>query len=326
MAERKSLIPWFQENYKDYIKNWIDKELEKANVYLNGEIEHIKESDTSLVLRVPTNEDNYYFKAVGPGSKYEVSLSRLLHMENPKKTVEVLGINETEGWQLMKELKGQTLRTLKDKKVWQKAISEYAEFQISQIGNVEKFLQIGVPNRRISILKEEINQNIVQMCETGLSKEETKSVMALLPTLMDMCDEMESIIPASIEHGDLHTNNIMVVENNVVFFDWGDASVSHPFFSTRIFWNTLYDLISLESEWLEMVEEFRPYYLEPWTKIAPMKEIDRALRISDELACVYRALGWHLYITPYREDKADSYNKPAQWLQVLLEHRALLGK
>lgn len=325
MSEIKAVIPWSEKNYYDKVNGWIGEELNKVNLNTKGDIEHVKETDLTLLLRVPTDKEDYYFKAVGAASKFEAAFSQELYRKCPGKTVDVLGIHETEGWLLMKDLYGDALRMRKDKKLWQRAISEYAELQVSQIGNVDKFLQIGVPDRRMPTLKEEINQHLEEMCLTGLAKEETNQILSLLPILLEMCDEMDSI-PASIEHGDLHTNNIQIVENNLVFFDWGDASISHPFFSTRIFWHALDDLISSEAEWLGIVEEFRPHYLEPWTKFGAMKEIDNILRISDELACVQRALSWHLYITPNRKDKLDSYNKPSQWLRLLLEHRALVGK
>lgn len=325
MEEIKGVIPWSQKNYYDKIIVWIGEELKNANLHVKGDVEHLKETDLTLLLRMPTNEDDYYFKAVGAASKFEAALSQELYRDSPGRTVNVLGIHETEGWLLMKDLYGEPLRMQKDKKLWQRAISEYAELQVSEIGSVDKFLQMGVPDRRIPNLKEEINHHLEEMCLTGLSKEETNQVLSLLPALMEMSDEMDSI-PASIEHGDLHTNNIRIVEDNLVFFDWGDASISHPFFSTRVFWHALDDLTSSEAEWLGIVEEFRSYYLEPWTKFGSMKEIDNILRISDELACVQRALSWHLYITPNRKDKLVSYKKPSQWLRLLLEHRALVRK
>jgi hypothetical protein len=123
---------------------------------------------------------------------------------------------------------------------------------------------------------------------------------------------------------DLHSGNIQYIDTQPVFFDWGDAAISHPFFSTWIFWHAMDELLESESEWLDTVNEFRPYYLEPWTQFAPMHELERTLRISDQLACVYRALDWHLYITPHRKNKVDSQKKPAQWLKVFLEHRELI--
>ncbi|RDI40953.1 phosphotransferase [Falsibacillus pallidus] len=326
MADRKVQIPWHQDSYYEGVEQWIRQELKGADLELKGKLEPVKDTDVTLVLRIPTYEEDYYFKAGTFASKHEAVLSSELQKRYPRKTVDVLSANEPENWLLMKDLKGESLRTLKDKKLWQKAISEYAELQMAEMKSVDRLMQVGVPDRRMPVLKEEIHQSLEEMCKTGLSRNETKQVMSLLPILLEMCDELDSIIPPSIEHGDLHTNNIRLVGDRLVFFDWGDASISHPFFSTRVFWHALDDLISDDSEWLGMVEEFRPHYLEPWTKLAPMKDLDRALRISDELACVQRALSWHLYITPNRKNQAESYNKPSQWLRLLLEHRVLVGK
>ncbi|WP_010095488.1 phosphotransferase [Ornithinibacillus scapharcae] len=326
MPQHKFSVDWIQDSYLRNVESWVHEELGKAGLLIKRKIERIKVNDMSIVLRIPTNDGDVYFKVGNHASKHEAILSRELTITSPGKTAEVYAINETEGWLLMKDIKGQSLRTLKDRKTWQKALAEFAELQIKESYNVDRLLEIGVPDRRGHNLKKEIRQSLEEMCATGLSKEETSQVMALLPTLLDMCDDIAAIIPASIEHGDLHSDNIRLIDNKFVFYDWGDASISNPFFSTRVIWHALDELITSESEWLEMVEEFRPYYLEPWTKIASMKELDRALRISDELACVQRALSWHLYITPNRLDKKDSYHKPSQWLRLLLEHRLLVGK
>jgi len=51
--------------------------------------------------------------------------------------------------------------------------------------------------------------------------------------------------------------------------------------------------------------------------------LKRQLLLAEQVGCVYRALSWHLYITPYRTNKEESFNKPAQWLKLLLDHRRL---
>jgi hypothetical protein len=140
--------------------------------------------------------------------------------------------------------------------------------------------------------------------------------------LMEMCDLMEGLIPPSLDHGDLHTANIYDRDGRSVFIDWGDASITHPFFSTRIFWNSLYELIEDDAEWLDMTNEFRPYYLEPWTAFGKMEELEKLLKVSDQLGCLHRGIGWHLYTLPY-QDLLEFKKRPAQWLQVLLEYRSL---
>lgn len=307
-------------------EKWFLTVAERVGYKINGHIEKVKESDFCLIVRIPTMNGDLFLKENGSATKHEASLSKYLDGTLQGKTARIVASNESEGWFLMKYIKGQPLRNLKDKQLWQRAIQEYAELQVAQMDHVESLISMGVPDRRIPILKQEIEQHLLEMCGTGLSEEETKKVMSLQPEFLEMCDYLGSILSASIEHGDLHSNNIRLVNENIVFFDWGDASVSHPFFSTRIFWHALDNLVKEETDWLGVVEEFRPYYLEPWTKFASMNELDRALRVSDELACVQRALSWHLYLTPYCKNKTEFAARPAQWLRLLMEHRSLVGK
>ncbi|MEN2766932.1 aminoglycoside phosphotransferase family protein [Ornithinibacillus xuwenensis] len=307
-------------------KEWIVDEIEKSGRKINGHMEQIKTSDFCHIQKVPTSDGDLYFKATNAAASHEGALSAYLGRRYPGKTVNVMARDHSKGWFLMEDIGGEALRNIKDKQLWKRALQEYAELQVSELNHVEELLGIGVPDRRMSVLKEEIKQHLADMCKTGLSKAETEKVIELLPELVEMCDALDAILPASIEHGDLHTNNIRLVKDRIVFFDWGDASVSHPFFSTRIFWHALDDLIADESMWLGIVNDFRPYYLEPWTIYASMRELEKALQISDQLACVQRALSWHVYLTPSREHKAESYNRPSQWLQLLLEHRNLVGK
>ncbi|MDR4888588.1 aminoglycoside phosphotransferase family protein [Fredinandcohnia sp. QZ13] len=311
---------------KGHSEKWLHTVIKDAGYESTGSVDPVKDTDFCLVLRIPTKRGDLFYKENGLSTRHEAIVSKHLDLRLQGKTARLVALNESECWFLMEDLKGKPLRNIKDKQLWQRAIQEYAELQISQMEEVESLIKMGVPDRRMPILKQEIEQYLKEMCGTGLTEDETKKVMALQPELLSMCDQIDSILPASIEHGDLHSNNIRIIDDNIVFFDWGDASVSHPFFSTRIFWHALDELIHDESEWLAMVNEFRPFYLEPWTKFATITDLDNALRISDELACVQRALSWHLYLTPHSKNKSESYDRPAQWLRLFLGHRTLVGK
>lgn len=321
----KKQAPWFSSGWFNTIEHWIKKSAEGAGIKINGEIEKIKITDLSAVLLIPAEEGSLYFKAVIPQAAYEAELSKHLNKLFKGKSADIIDINEKEGWLLMRDIKGHPLRELRDKALWQRAINEYAKLQVQEVENTDMLISMGVPDRRLHKLRDEIDKNLEAMCATGLNEEETSKILALKPELLRMCEDMEGIVPTSIEHGDLHSNNIRLSEEEIVFFDWGDAAVAHPFFSTRIFWNSIDELITSEDEWLDMVNEFKPYYLEPWRKFAPMEDLEKLLLISDQLACVYRALSWYLYINLNREKLQESYIKPSQWLQLLLEHREIIG-
>ncbi|KAA0549987.1 phosphotransferase [Bacillus sp. BGMRC 2118] len=314
---------WFQCNYYAKTYHWIQTELEKKGYVITGGIEQVKATDFSLVQLIPTNKGNVYFKAVSQSAQYEPEISQYLDEGHPGKTTSILSIHPQNAWLLMDDIGGTPLRSIKDQEIWEKAICEFAKFQITEVNNVQKLVELGVPKRDLALLKEQIASHLEGMCDTGLGADDKEKVMSIKQELMNMCDELAHILPLqSIDHGDLHSANIQVVDGTAVFLDWGDAIVTHPFFSTRVFWNSLYELTEndTDEEWKELVAYFRSIYLEVWSSFAPKKTLERALAISDQLGCIQRALSYYLYFTPFAEDQSE-FNKPSQWLLALLEER-----
>ncbi|WNB93352.1 hypothetical protein [Bacillus sp. NEB1478] len=61
-----------------------------------------------------------------------------------------------------------------------------------------------------------------------------------------------------------------------------------------------------------MTNEFRTYYLEPWTAFGKMEELEKLLKVSGQLGCLHRGIGWHLYTLPF-QDFPEFKKRPAQW-------------
>jgi Phosphotransferase enzyme family len=313
--------PWFKETYISKVEIWIKKVLTEERLELAGCLQEVKKTDFSLVHLVPTNAGNLYFKGTRASTHHEAAVSHYFNHNYPGKSTGIVRFEETEGWLLMNELGGVPIRQLKDKKVWQKAITEYADLQVSEIAHIDRLKKLSIPERPLSMLKEDIINHLEGMCDTGLSAVEKEIVMSLQPELLKMCDELEELLPVhTIDHGDLHSANIQYDGDKIVFLDWGDSSITHPFFSTRVFWNSLFELVDNDLEWLKMIDEFRPHYLQPWTAFAPIEKLERALKISDQLGCVHRAVSWYSYLNPSVADQSE-FKKPSQWLQALLEER-----
>jgi hypothetical protein len=302
---------------------WIKETMSKNNLDLIDLSEQVKAGELSLVQKIQTKQGNFFFKQSSGTSQFEGKLAQLLYTNFPNKTVEVIAAHPTEPWYIMNHLKGTPLRQINNKKIWQKSLQEYAEFQVQLANQVKSLFETGIPNRQMNVLKNEIETHLNAMCLTGLNKEEMAKILGMKSKIINLCDRLDGVVPSSLDHGDLHSANIQWVNNQAVFFDWGDAAVSHPFFSARIFWNSLYGLIESDSLWNGMVKEFRPYYLEPWTAFAPVSELEDLLKLTDQLACVYRAIGWHHYINPYLINKDETKQRPAQWLQLFLEQQEL---
>lgn len=317
----KEQAEWYSTAWYNDVHNWIAEKTAENRLRIVGPISEIKATDLSVVLKVPTDQGDAYFKATTGAASHEAKLSQYLFHLLEQQVSSIIAIDERNHWLLMRDIGGRRLRGLRDEMTWKRAIEDYASIQLLMVDHVDALISIGVPDRRLPVLRKDIEQHLAGMCATGLNSEETVTVMALQPELMRMCEQMDGIIPPSIDHGDLHSANIHIGDEGMVFFDWGDATVTHPFFSTAVFWNALEELVDSESEWPQMVQRFKPYYLTAWSKYATREELTRISAILDQLACVYRALSWHLYINPTRKDNKKTYQRPAEWLQILLEQR-----
>jgi len=312
---------WENEVYKKEMIRWASSVIAEEVTF-----QEVKNTDMSIVIKGTSDTGTVYLKSVNDAARFEAGLTAFIAQEFTGRTVELLAIEGQEKWMLMKELPGKSLREVPIMDAYTSCISSYADFQKETIPKTDQLLSLGVNDRRLPVLKQEIDKHLEAMCGTGLNEEETAKILALKPVLLLACDEMADVLPDALDHGDLHTGNVFVEEETYRFFDWGDASVTHPFLSVRVFWNSLFELLEEDTDenWMKKIAEFRPVYLDRWKDYAPADVLDRQLYLAEQVGCVYRALSWHVHITPYRLDKEDSYNKPAQWLQLLLDHRSYL--
>jgi len=73
----------------------------------------------------------------------------------------------------------------------------------------------------------------------------------IAPAFAQRCAALAGSVPETIEHSDLHLANVYAKGGRILFVDWGDTAVAHPFFS----------LARADDEWDDRA---RAAYLEPW--------------------------------------------------------------
>lgn len=313
-------IPWRDTSYREQFECWLDGHVPGATWRV------VKDTDLTYLVYGESGANRYYAKAVTAISGGEAELSVRLADRHPGLVPEVIAIDVARNWLLMRDIGGAALREHPEHSRYEAAMRQYAKLQREEADYVEMFLAYGIPDRRPVRLKEEIRTYLPELC-TGLDQRKAESVLSLQDELLTMCDELATGVPMSLEHGDLHGGNIFWREqaDDLCILDWGDATVTHPFFSVRVFWNALYDLLPEDDEvaWYEQIHKMRTVYLGEWEGVAPRDVLERHLLIAEELGCVYRALSWHVYVTNYRHNLSESSDKPAQWLNLLLEYRDL---
>ncbi|HEX8034591.1 MAG TPA: phosphotransferase [Ktedonobacterales bacterium] len=121
-------------------------------------------------------------------------------------------------------------------------------------------------------------------------------------------------VPLSLEHGDFWANNVAVTPDGYLFFDWSDASISHPFFSLAGF---LRDLVPLFPNVANLHMRLINAYLEPWTCYAPMETLQTAFALARVLAQLHFAITYQRDILPQIEARWEMERMVPYYLATL---------
>jgi len=284
---------------------WIQSETKRQSINITGEIEQPHIYPWSTVLRVPTNEGMLFFKATASETVYESALTQKLAGWYPHYIPELVAVDIARGWMLMRD-GGEPLRAFirptQDVKPWEPVIIRYAELQIGLAEHVDEILALGIPDHRLTalpalytqLLADEPGLMIGQ--EKGLTSAEFQQLKDLTPRFNQICTDLAAFgIPESINHGDFHDGNVLLKNGRITFFDWGDASVTHPFVSLRTFFVSMEIALKLDDyvpptpEMIALLNR----YLETFERFADKERLPAAYNLSRPAASIVKALAWH---------------------------------
>ena len=79
-------------------------------------------------------------------------------------------------------------------------------------------------------------------------------------------------------------------------FDWGDASLTHPFLSLGVLLRAAAARAGLAAN-DPAILRLRSTYLEPWSALLPRPAVEEAADRAERLATLTRALTWYRVVT-----------------------------
>jgi hypothetical protein len=307
MTEQKQLI-WHDPDWRMQVTDWIHAQTDRHSIHITGEIEQPHTYAWSTVLNIPTDRGKLFFKATAPETLYEAALTQSLARWFPDSMPEFVAVDAGRGWMLMRDGGEQlraSIRPAKDISPWKPVINRYAEVQIGLADHITELLSLRLPDHRLEILPglyaqllaDEESLMIGQ--EKGLTSAEWQQLKGMTPRFEQICADLAGFgIPESLNHGDFHDGNVLVKDGRITFFDWGDASVAHPFTSLRTFFVSIE--LSLDLEDYSFTPEMAgllDLYLEPFQKFASKEELLKAYQVSKPVASIVKALAWRQGIT-----------------------------
>jgi hypothetical protein len=302
------MLPWTTPAWLSEARAWIEAKLARLGLELSEPVQQPHVRPWSTVLRAPTSSGPVWLKANMPVLAHEAAVLQVLARRRPDAVPRLLAVDLERGWMLQAD-GGVRLRELlagdPDPARWEKLLHLYAGLQIDAAANLGELLRAGAPDRRLAVLPAQYEELLERV--DSLAGDERDRLRALAPRVAGLAEELEALgLPETIQHDDLHTGNAFVRNGGYVVFDWGDACVSHPFFTLHVTLRVLAWERGVEEGAAEL-DRFRDAYLEPWTRFRPHAELLAALGPADLLAGICRALTWYRILSALPAATAAEY-------------------
>lgn len=319
----------------------------------SGERTHIQPWSHAVVYevcRADGTDGRVWFKANGIGTRHEPELISALSSLEPNLVPEVLTINvdrdagpEPQAWSLTRDA-GPTWRStiaVDDQwPLWEDLLQRYAVTQLRLAAHLTPLLAAGTPERSPATLPRQAADLIAELTlldvdSGGLSVVDSRALSARLPAYDQWCRDLDgSGIPWTIQHDDLHANNICRPEvagdgategdrdagpaAGSRIIDWGDASIGYPLATMLCTLGSIAFHGGCEAD-DPRVQRVRDAYLEPFTTFAPRSELIRLVDVARRVGAVSRALSWRAALIGSRPQVHRDFDFPVRgWLQELL--------
>jgi hypothetical protein len=314
----QSTLRWYDPAWQKQAHAWIHAEARRNSIQLTGEIEQPHAYAWSTVMRVPSDAGMLFFKATAPETVYESALTQKLAGWYPDCMPDLIAVDTSQGWMLMRDGGEQlraSIRPTQDIKPWEPVIARYADLQIGLADHVPEILALGIPDHRLAVLPNLYSQlladepSLMLGQEKGLTQVEFQRLKDLTPRFAQICTDFAAFgIPESVNHGDFHDGNVLLKNGRITFFDWGDASVTHPFVSLRTFFVSIEIALKLDDySFTPEMAALLEIYLQPFQKFALREKLLIAHRLSKPVASIAKTLAWHQTISRLDGDLKDEY-------------------
>ena len=311
-------LHWENSDWLKQAHEWIRAETASRSIHIIGEIQQPHMYAWSTVLHVPTDQGKLFFKATAHETIYEAALTQALAHWFPDCMPELVAVDAGRGWMLMRDGGEQlraSIRPTKDIAPWKPVIARYAEVQLGLAEHVTELLSLRLPDHQLSVLPTLFTQLLADESsmmvnqEKGLTSAEWQQVRGMTSRFEEICAQLAAYgIPDSLNHGDFHDGNVLLRDGRITFFDWGDASVTHPFVTLRTFFVSIEIALDLEDySFTPAMAELLNIYLEPFQKFAPKEKLLKAYQVSKPVASIVKVLAWHTTISRMGEDLRKEY-------------------
>ncbi|MCX5068242.1 phosphotransferase [Micromonospora lupini] len=316
---------WSSDEWQQEARSWVDERLGNAGRLVTGPVEP-RVRPWSLVWRVPTDAGPVWFKANNRGTAHEAVLIATLAGLAPERVLTPIAVDRERGWSLLPD-GGESLRDVlgrdPDLTHWERALPGYAALQLATAPRADELVALGVPDHRPEVLAGLLAELLDDRdslrvgAEGGLSVATYERLRAELPAYARRCRRLADIgIPATVQHDDLHDGNVFAGPAGYRYFDWGDASVAHPFGTLLVTLRAVRYATEASAGDASLVR-LRDCYLEAWTDSHDRRTLVEAADLAMNLGAVSRSLSWRRALDTADPARAEYAEAVPGWLAEL---------
>jgi hypothetical protein len=293
--------PWSRPGWFAEASLWIAQELARHGYVLLSPVEQVDNWCLSCVLRAPTTRGDVYLK-VSPDLPLfvnEAAVVSKLAERFPQNIPRPLSVDLRRRWMLLDDF-GPHLAKRPSIEARRAMVRRFAHLQQTAIDQVPQLLEMGCIDRRLQTLAKQI-EGLASDRELAdsLSGGELGQLRGGAATFKAMCRELADVgIPETLNHGDLHLGNVARRNGRLLFFDWTDASVAHPFL----------DMISIFNERDEVLRSrLRDHYLALWGDYGPPAQLRRAWTLAEPLFALHQAVSYQSILRHLEEPSRQGF-------------------
>lgn len=303
----------------DEARSWIHARSEDAGRRIVGPIEQRRVRPWSTQLVAPTDRGLWWFKANNPSMVFEAGLHALLADLRPQDVPRPVAVDVERGW-LLTEDRGVTLGddhppTLDD---WSGVVRTVAGLQRGLVDHADAVLATGVEDCSPATVPDRLERMVDALAglpgddPSHLTADDLAELARRRPELDDAVARLDaSVVPSTLQHGDLHPWNAFT---DLRLLDFGDAQWAH---ALEVL-NVPYGWITAESSlpW----EAVLGAYAAQWEDVAGVRELRALFGATAFTHAVNRAATWWAclaHATP--QERAEWGEAPRHHLLRILE-------
>jgi hypothetical protein len=323
---QEGVSAWSSNAWQHDVLDWIDARLRERGMRRTGECDITRIRSWSAVFRFPTDQGTFWFKADSQISLHEIRLYPLLARIAPDIVLSPLALDSDRGWIILPDGGTTLIHSASGMDLFNTLVTLiplYARLQLRLMRHLPLMLELGVPDMRAAIMPQRFDEALNGARSLLLSEPTGQvaildEVATLRPTYLEMCESLAcSMVPSSLDHGDLHANNIFPGTTGTPrIYDWGDSALAHPFATMLLFLRNA--ATALETGYDDpRLSLLRDAYLNEFRHWGTPGELLDTLEIACRVAMVSRAITWTRSIELGPMPDPSWHKAPFEWLGAL---------